>query len=821
MPNEIYHRSHWGNANAEGFGDVYFDASATNKLYKHSDYYENSNGTDKILRDIPNKASIVLTPTAYSDGSLNTVIPPYQVSSELVTNGTFDTDSDWTKDAGWTISNGEAIHTGSGSYISQTGTTIGKNYIVVIEVTQASGSGFPQIYMGGLTTAMTSAGTYTFNITATSTLIRLRGVGDCKVSSISVKQVTEADFDFSRGSSATRVNEKGLIEDVQILSGELVQNGNFEQIGSELVTNGNFDTDTDWTKGTGWTIADGSASYDASGTSALTSASTSIVSGKIYRLKFKITTSGFARLNFTTDGSQSLFQPNGNSLNNFADGEYTFYLSAQNNSTALKIFAYNVSGGTSFSIDNISVKEVGQNWSFGSSWSMGDGVAISDGGASYLTSSGPSRFTSGKKYRVSLEIVEYNSGTVSLPFDASGVNANYQNSAGVKTADIIAINNNSPIYIYSSGFNGTIDNVSVKEVTDDTDLPRIDFTDGTGSLLLEPQRTNLVPYSEDFSQWLNSTSNLDVPSNVTQTNPSGGSESGFININNGVSATKFIYKSISTTSSIHTQSVFFKYHSRQWIQLLSGGTSHYANFDIQNGVVGNVSGCTATIEDYGSGWYRCTATLSSAGTPINLAITVIDDDATSRIPVSTGTGSYYVWGAQTEVGDYATSYIVSNSGSTTTRSADVANNSGNADLFNDSEGVLYAEIAALADDLTNRFISLTDGTQNNSVCIFYGGGSSNFIRSEIKSNNVTQAELTTTSYPITNYNKIAVSYAENNFALWVNGVKVVADTSGSTPIGLNNLSFNRANILTFFGKTKCVAVFKQALSDEELQALTS
>lgn len=31
---------------------------------------------------------------------------------------------------------------------------------------------------------------------------------------------------------------------------------------ASLLTNGNFDTDTDWTKGTGWTIANGSASCD-------------------------------------------------------------------------------------------------------------------------------------------------------------------------------------------------------------------------------------------------------------------------------------------------------------------------------------------------------------------------------------------------------------------------------------------------------------------------------------------------------------------------------------------------------------------------------
>ena len=45
----------------------------------------------------------------------------------------------------------------------------------------------------------------------------------------------------------------------------------------------------------------------------------------------------------------------------------------------------------------------------------------------------------------------------------------------------------------------SIDNVSVKEATIDN-LPRVDYTDGTSSLLVEPQRTNLITYSEDFSE---------------------------------------------------------------------------------------------------------------------------------------------------------------------------------------------------------------------------------------------------------------------------------------------------------------------------------
>ena len=55
-------------------------------------------------------------------------------------------------------------------------------------------------------------------------------------------------------------------------------------------------------------------------------------------------------------------------------------------------------------------------------------------------------------------------------------------------------------------------------------------------------------------------------------------------------------------------------------------------------------------------------------------------------------------------------YIPTN-GSIATRLADVANNSGNSTLINSTEGVLYAEIAALADDLTFRYISISDVEQ--------------------------------------------------------------------------------------------------------------
>jgi hypothetical protein len=65
------------------------------------------------------------------------------------------------------------------------------------------------------------------------------GYKDGKVYSV-LPNSSDGDFNFTRGSAATRVNAQGLVENVQIISPELVSNGNFSQIGTEEVLNGNF-----------------------------------------------------------------------------------------------------------------------------------------------------------------------------------------------------------------------------------------------------------------------------------------------------------------------------------------------------------------------------------------------------------------------------------------------------------------------------------------------------------------------------------------------------------------------------------------------------
>ena len=70
---------------------------------------------------------------------------------------------------------------------------------------------------------------------------------------------------------------------------------------------------------------------------------------------------------------------------------------------------------------------------------------------------------------------------------------------------------------------------------------------------------------------------------------------------------------------------------------------------------------------------------------------------------SSGGFSIIICHPQEEALSFSTSYIPT-TGTTSTRNADLCNNSGSAQDFNSEEGVLYAEISALDDDLTNSNI---------------------------------------------------------------------------------------------------------------------
>jgi len=94
------------------------------------------------------------------------------LNPQLVTNSTFDTDTDWTKGTGWTIGSGVATKTaGVTATLSQSETFVaGKTYRIIYTLTRTAGT-ITLKFTGGTTvsgTARSAAGTYVDFITAAS-----------------------------------------------------------------------------------------------------------------------------------------------------------------------------------------------------------------------------------------------------------------------------------------------------------------------------------------------------------------------------------------------------------------------------------------------------------------------------------------------------------------------------------------------------------------------------------------------------------------------------------------------------------------------------
>jgi hypothetical protein len=354
---------------------------------------------------------------------------------------------------------------------------------------------------------------------------------------------------------------------------------------------------------------------------------------------------------------------------------------------------------------------------------------------------------------------------------------------------------------------GLIETVGVDE-------PRIDFLNNTkGHLLLEPSRTNLITNSNNLSTWGGSgmtrtfVDDLINPSNVL-----GGSK--LLQTSSG----GYAWLSRTFTGN-ETFSAFVKKDSSDFARLYASGNSVY--FDIVNGTIQTETGSDITdksIINYGNGWFRISISVNST------SASYVRIYPASSGSSSSGTNSLFVYGAQLEQGSYATSYIPT-SGSTATRSADVCNNAGNSNVFNDSEGVLYFEVKALNSNVgTNRKIVLGDGSYNNGIEFGYQTTNNKMqfiIRSSTGGVGVTM-NIETTAFDVTEFNKIAISYKSNEGKVFVNGSQVgTTDTSVTTPTGIDQLDLKFSTGFDFNSIVKDLKVYNTALSDSELQQLTS
>lgn len=124
---------------------------------------------------------------------------PGGLGNEVVVNGGFDTDSDWTKQTGWTISGGQAVRTASGAGFLLSASVpplvAGKRYKSTIKIDEVGGAGFAIIYGSNQGAARTTTGTFVEEIVSdgTALVINTGSSSTGKIDSISVKEVNRLD----------------------------------------------------------------------------------------------------------------------------------------------------------------------------------------------------------------------------------------------------------------------------------------------------------------------------------------------------------------------------------------------------------------------------------------------------------------------------------------------------------------------------------------------------------------------------------------------------------------------------------------------------
>ena len=338
--------------------------------------------------------------------------------------------------------------------------------------------------------------------------------------------------------------------------------------------------------------------------------------------------------------------------------------------------------------------------------------------------------------------------------------------------------------------NGLVEDVA-------TGIPRLDYTNGgCPELLLEPQRRNLLPYSEDFTQpdWTSlSTATLSASTTLA---PDGSLSAVKVT---ATAPSNQLAEAVTITSG-ETYTVSF------WVRRVTG-----------SGVISIVAiENSATPIAVTSEWQRFSVTATATSTTGRAYVRL--SDAGDEIEC---------WGAQIEDngvlggGDYMTSYIRTN-GSSVTRIADAATGvTGLGDEISSTQGVLYIEMRALANDGTNRIFGISDNlTFNESILLRYAT-TDNQITAQSRVGGAYTASINHTLSDATDTNKIAFKYKDSDFALWVNGVEVGTALSGAIPSTLDSYGFSFVGGNNFFGRIKDFRIFDVALTDAQLLELTS
>jgi hypothetical protein len=372
-------------------------------------------------------------------------------------------------------------------------------------------------------------------------------------------------------------------------------------------------------------------------------------------------------------------------------------------------------------------------------------------------------------------------------------------------------------------------------------IPRLDYyttggVAGCPALLVEPSAENLLLQSEAFNTTWSALNGATVTPNTTAS-PDNNVTADTINLS--TTADSRVRQIItSSNSTTYTISCFFKnialvagetfrfrvnnakaapndFIAGAIVDLAAGTATYFQTGTAGTGISGTGS---ASIENYGNGWFRvrATFTIGTAGGSATTLVEIIQ-------PSASAARSFYAWGAQVEVGSVATSYIPTTTGSVT-RNADVISVSGAVSgLIGQSEGTIYAEVDVRNITDSKAIIQSDDGTSDNRLVLFIGTSP---IRIQFLIN-AAGANSVVSGIIATGINKIAVSYSSGSVQLYLNGSFLASGTPTTFPtVTRNNLSLGGRILLGVYGaqfndRIRAVALYNSRLDDADLMVLTS
>jgi hypothetical protein len=382
-------------------------------------------------------------------------------------------------------------------------------------------------------------------------------------------------------------------------------------------------------------------------------------------------------------------------------------------------------------------------------------------------------------------------------------------------------NGTSGIYIYGAQL---VSGTSAKDyLRTETrlNIPRLDYTNGScPSILVEPQRTNLLTYSEQFNDasWIKTAT---ITANTTIAPDGNLSADTFTDSTN---AFLDVRKVITiTANSTNTASFFVKkttgaLTNYAGVAILLTGVSTRVDYGIINTTTGavirdsssNINSIIYSTQSYGDYWRVITTFTDNQS---NLVCTFILYPAISTNGTSINSnaqGSNVFWGAQLEAGSYATSYIPTVAASVT-RNADVISKTGISSLIGQTEGTMFFDLVFPQRSI-GSYIGISNGTTANRIIL--GCESNTFFTFGYSSGTVLSLNVNTRY-------KIAMAYNSTNMKIYANG-NLLTTVTGSVPSGLSRFAFDSGGgSQNLIASVNTCALFKTKLSDSELAQLTT